>query len=122
LDQHLEPELPCACGKRLDELERLRQHEAARALGLDRIPDSVETDARDAARRKGLENMLEIRAPLRMAHVDVDLLLGERRPQQAASAVRESDRREGEGGPRPVYRKQIVRRGALWKDAVVGQE
>src|SRR5690606_9690628 len=84
--------------------------------------DRVEAHARDAACRELLENALEIRTSMWMAHVDVDLLLGERRPQQAARAVPEGDRRKGQGRPRPVYREQILGRGAMRKNAVVRQE
>ena len=57
-----------------------------------------------------------------MLHVDVDLIAGERRPQQHASAPRKLVLGEGKPGTRRVKRRQIRLRGAVCKYPVEREE
>ena len=88
LDQHVDAERVRLRGEVGDEGERLGNHEAARAGLLDRIADRVEPDGTDARRVKPVEHAREVAPAFRVVDVDVDLLAGERGPQQHGFAVR----------------------------------
>ena len=62
------------------------------------------------------------RMPFGMAHVDVDLLGRERRPEDPSRAIRERHGRERQAGPGAVDGEQVLLRGAVREYAVERQE
>ncbi len=82
LDEHFDAQGVGLRGQFVDERERLRDHETARARFLDRKSDGIEPDDRDAGVMEACEHVGKVPASLRVRHVDVDLIAGERGPEQ----------------------------------------
>ena len=122
LDQHLDAQRARLRREGADEVEGLRQHEAAAAGHLDRIADGVETHHADAVGREGLQDARQVRATQLMMHVDVDLLRREGGPQCAPLAVGQRDLGERPARSRPVDRRQLRLAGALREYRIERQE
>ena len=86
LDQDFHPEAWALRSELRDEAKSLRDHETARSGLLDRIADRIEPNHAYAGRLKASEDRLQIRLPLRMLHIDVDLLRSKGGPQKALLA------------------------------------
>ena len=87
LDQDLDPPGVGFGADSGDEIERLGNHEAAGPGLLDRVSDRVEANGPDARRLEPVEHVNEVSPAFRMVDVDIDLLAGERRPQQRRRSV-----------------------------------
>jgi hypothetical protein len=81
LDEHLDAECVRLRGHIGDERKRLRDHETAGARPLDREPDGVEPNRPYPGGMQSRKDRRQISPALRVLDVDVDLLAGERGPQ-----------------------------------------
>ena len=121
-DQHLDAQRPGPSGKSTDERVGLRHHEAGPAGLLHRVPGRVEADDAHVGGGQRAQDPLQIRSPLRVMDVDVDLLRGEGRPEDAPLPGPQRGHREGKAGPRPVDLQEILLGRAFREHRIQGEE
>src|SRR5450755_4719552 len=73
----------CLRSELRDEVKSLRDHETTRSGLLDRMADRIEPNHLYPSRLKAFEDSFQIGLPLRMFHIDVNLLRGKCCPQKA---------------------------------------
>src|ERR1700758_3488476 len=82
LNKNLHPESVSLGRQRGNETKRLRDHEATRTWFLYRVAHSIEPDHAYASAPKTFEDTGQVRLPLRMLHINVDLLRSEGSPEK----------------------------------------
>ena len=89
LDEDVHRAFMARGGQSIDELEGLRQHEAGGAGTLDRVADGVEPYEADPRPLESIEDVDEVAPTEFVLDIDVDLLIGERRPHGPLGSVGE---------------------------------
>src|SRR5437868_2047552 len=95
LHQRFNSQLMRLRGQLADESKRLRDHETTGSGLLDRVTGRIQPDDADTRRLEFLEDLRQVARALRAPHVNVNLLSGERGPQQALSAAGQLELGEG---------------------------
>jgi len=122
LHQHPQPALVAPPGDLTDEPERFRRHEARQARRLDGIAHRIQPHLGDPCGGQLVQDAEQVVPGELLPDVDVDLLRGERGPDQALAAVGESIDGERQPRPRPVQAHQIILPGTPGEDRSEGEE
>jgi hypothetical protein len=109
-------------GELSHEGQRLGNHEAARPGLLDRVPDGIQADHPNPSTVKPRQHRIEVPFAFGMIHINIDLLVRERGPEQELGPTCGLVPCERQNLARTVEREQIRFAGSTGKYAGIRQE